>query len=262
MDIKILNKVVEGNCNDKLKDIPNNYIDLTVTSPPYDSIREYGDNWDLDLHFIGEELFRVTKDGGIVAIVIQDGTKDFGKSLTTFKLAIDWCNIGFKLFETIIYHRHGRPGAWWSKRFRVDHEYILIFLKGKRPRYFNKEPLKIPAKHAGEQWHGTQRLTNGDLIPIEKKTQKEMKCRGTIWFYSASNTEGNKLKMLHPATFPDKLAEDLILCFSDEGDLVFDPMCGSGTTLVAASKNNRKYLGIEIDHHYCEIAIQRLNIEN
>lgn len=250
-----------GNCLNILKSMDDNSIDLTVTSPPYDQIRDYND-FTLDLPNIGNELFRVTKDGGVVCIVIQDGTKDFAKSLTTARLMVDWVDrIGFKLFENVIYSRDGRPGAWWNKRFRVDHEYILIFFKGSKPKYFYKEHLKVPAKHAGEVWHGTQRHTNGKLSKIKATVQPDKKCRGTIWHYESSKTERNKIKLLHPATFPDKLAEDLILTFSRPDEIVLDPFTGSGTTLVMAKKNCRQSIGIDISREYIEIAMERLKNE-
>ena len=242
-----------------MRHIPDKSVDLVVTSPPYGTIRDYKNNWSLDLHSIGKEINRVLRWGGVACVVIQDGTKDFRKSLTTFRLALDWCdNIGLGLFETAIYQRDGRPGAWWNKRFRVDHEYILIFLKGYKPKSFDKEPLKIPAKCAGSIFHGTQRLTSGELVKIKKTVQKETKCRGTIWKYDASKSERNKLKNKHPAPFPDALAKDLILCFSGKYDIILDPMCGSGTTCVMADKYDRRFIGIDISIEYCEIAVQRL----
>jgi site-specific DNA-methyltransferase (adenine-specific) len=254
-----INKIYNENCLDTMGKMPNESIDLVVTSPPYDKIRDYN-NYELDLHAVGEQTFRVLKGGGMLCMVISDGTKNFGKSITTAKTIVDYVeNIGYKLFETVIYARDGRPGAWWNKRFRVDHEYILLFLKGDRPKYFDKEPLKIAAKHAGETWHGTQRLTNGNLIPIKKTKQNETKCRGTIWKYDASKSERNKKKLVHPATFPDKLAKDLILCFSDVDDLVYDPFLGSGTTARMAKSLERNYIGSDISNEYCRIAEEMLN---
>jgi len=248
-----------GNNVDVMKDnIESESVDLIITSPPYDKIRDYT-GFEVDLHGLGEQSFRVLKDGGIMAMVINDSTKDFGKSLTTYRTIIDYCdNIKFKLFENIIYSRFGRPGAWWNKRFRVDHEYILLFLKGYRPKYFNKEPLKIDAIHAGTEWHGTQRLTSGDMIPIKKTMQASTKCRGTIWKYNTSNTEKDKMKMEHPATFPDKLVEDLIVCFSQEGDTILDPFVGSGTVPIVATKNNRNYIGIDISAEYISLSLERI----
>lgn len=263
---EITTKVDQIITSDNIQEIetfPDDSIDMTLFSPPYDSIRDYKKNWTFDYKELGRELFRVTKDGGVVAVVIGDGTKDFAKSLTTFRLAVNWVDdYGWKLFESIIYKRDGNPGAWWTQRFRVDHEYVLIFFKGNRPKTFSKEHLMIPSKHAGKIYSGTDRLTNGGFKPITPKAVNPTKCRGTIWQYSTSNTEGNKLKLQHPATFPDKLAEDLIRCFSNPSDIVLDPMCGSGTTCVMAKKTSRHYIGIDISPEYCEIARQRLILEH
>lgn len=237
-------------------------VDLTVFSPPYDGIRDYGKNWSLDYKGLGDALFRVTTEGGVCGVVIGDGTKNFAKSLTTFRWAVDWVDrAGWRLFETCIYQRHGNPGAWWSQRFRVDHEYILIFFKGERPRHFDKSTLMIPSKHAGKMYSGTDRLTNGGFKKIEPKAVNDMKCRGTLWEYATSNTEGNRTKLQHPATYPDRLADDLIQCFSKPGDLVLDPMCGSGTTCVMAAKSKRRFLGIEINEEYHAIALKRMEEE-
>lgn len=254
-----MNRVIVGNCNTEISNLDNDSLDFVLFSPPYDKIRDYN-GYEFDIHRLGCSLYKKCKEGAVVCVVIQDGTKDFAKSASTARLIVDWVDsVGFKLFETVIYSRDGRPGAWWGKRFRVDHEYILIFFKGSRPKTFSKEHLKVPAKHAGSTFHGTQRRTDGSTVKIKPRVQADKKCRGTIWKYEPSKSEGNKTKLKHPATFPDKLAEDLILTFTAEGDVVFDPMCGSGTTLVQAKKNNRKYIGIEISSEYANIANQLLS---
>jgi len=258
----VTTSLVQGDCLVEIQNISAESVDLIVTSPPYDNIRDYAKYPPVDLQALGKECFRVLKQGGVAVLVMQDGTKDFSKSMTTFTTATQWVSeVGFSLFECVIYHRDGRPGAWWNKRFRVDHEYILIFVKGKKPNRFNKEPLKIPAIHAGAKWHGTQRLTDGSTIAISEKTQADTKCRGTVWRYKTSNTEGNKMKMQHPATFPDTLAKDVISCFSEVGDIVLDPMAGSGTVLVVAQNMGRESIGIEISEDYCQIARTRLASE-
>lgn len=257
-----LNTIVNADALQYLPTLENESVDLTVFSPPYDDVRDYHGEWKFDFEGLGREVFRVTKDGGVCCVVIGDGTRNFAKSLTSFRLAVNWCDVvGWRLFETIIYNRHGNPGAWWTSRFRVDHEYVFLFFKGKKPKSFHKEHLMIPSKHAGKIYSGTDRLTNGGFKQIEPKPVNDMKCRGTVWFYSTSNAEGNKLKLKHPATFPDKLAEDLILCFSEPGDLVLDPVCGSGTTCVMARRNGRDYLGVDISEEYCSIAKTRLHTE-
>lgn len=251
-----------GDCLEVLRKLPDESVDLTVFSPPYDGIRDYNGEWNLDFAGLGSELLRVSKEGAVAAVVIGDGTKNFAKSLTTFRWAVQWVDTaGWKLFECCIYARHGNPGAWWSKRFRVDHEYILIFFKGTRPKFFDKQHLMIDSKHAGKIYSGTDRLTSGGFKKIDPKAVNPKKCRGTIWNYATSNTEGNRTKLLHPATYPDKLAEDLILCFSEEGDTILDPMCGSGTTAVVAANNRRNYVGIEINQEYVEIIQKRIEDE-
>lgn len=138
-----LNDIYQIDCLEGLKMLSDNSIDLCVSSPPYDGLRDYH-CFSLDLHSVGIELYRVIKDGGIAVMVMQDQTKNFAKSLTTFRTAIDWCdNAGFRLFETLIYRKYGAEGGWWKTRFRVDYEFMLVFLKGQRPQYFNKEPLKV-----------------------------------------------------------------------------------------------------------------------
>lgn len=254
-----INQVIRADCFQELAFFEDNSIDMTLFSPPYDGIRDYKKNWHFDPAELGRHLFRVTKDGGTAIVVIGDGTRNFAKSLTTFRLAVKWVDdIGWRLFESVIYKRNGKPGAWWNQRFRVDHEYIMIFFKGHRPKSFHKDHLMVPSKYAGKIYSGTDRLTNGGFRVIEPKAVNPLKCRGTVWQYSASNTEGNRLKLQHPATFPDKLASDLILCFSEPQDIVLDPMCGSGTTCVQAKLNGRRFIGIEISEEYCEIARKRI----
>lgn len=256
-----LNKIICGDAVEVLKKFPPNSIDMVVTSPPYDATRDYK-GFDVDLHAIGEEIYRVLKDGGIAAMVIQDQTKNFGKSLTSFRTIVDWCDsFGFKLFETIIYRKYGAEGAWWNKRFRVDHEYIPVFLKGDRPAYFDKEHLKIPSKHGGKTMTGGgTRLTNGVRIATRSITINPTKCRGTVWEYLTAG-DGSRLKHQHPATFPNQLPIDFIRCFSREGEIVLDPFVGSGTTTVAAKNLNRSYIGIDIALEYCDIAEKRMAVE-
>lgn len=231
---------------------------MVVTSPPYDNMRDYN-GFDMDLHAVGEELLRVVKDGGIVAVIIQDSTQNGAKSLTSFRMIVDWCdNIGFRLFENCIYSRQGVEGAWWKKRFRVDHEYVPLFIKGNRPLYFDKEGLKIPSKHGGKTMTGAAtRNKDGTQKKAREVYINPMKCRGTIWNYPQCG-DGSKLKHKHPATFPNLLPYDLIECFCPVDGIVLDPFNGSGTTCVAAKSLGRKYIGIDCSQEYCMIAEQRL----
>lgn len=253
-----LNKILCGDAVEILKKIPSNSVDLVVTSPPYDDIRTYN-GFSLNLSTVGKELSRILKEGGIAAMVIQDATRNFGKTLTSFKTIIDWCdNAGLKLFETVIYRKYGTEGAWWTKRFRVDHEYMPIFLKGERPAYFNKEQLKIPSKHGGKTMTGSgNRRTDGTTTKTVTREINPMKCRGTVWNYLNAGDK-NPLKRKHPATFPDKIPIDFIQCFCPLKGVVLDPFIGSGSTAIAAKQLGRNYIGIDISKEYCQLAKERL----
>lgn len=257
-----LNKIYCKNCIEGMKELPEDSVDLVVTSPPYDSLRTYK-GYSLDLHELGEGIFRVLKEGGIAVMVIQDQTKDFGKTLTSFRTIIDWCeNIGFKLFECVIYRKHGTEGAWWKYRFRIDHEYIPIFIKGKKPLYFNKKPLMIPSKHGGKLMTGSgNRRTNGQTTSTVRRKINPMKCRGTIWNYLMAGDK-DPIKRKHPAPFPDQIPYDFIQCFCPKGGIVLDPLMGSGSTAVSAKKLARNYIGFEISPEYCIIAEERLKKTN
>ena len=262
MELKDLNSFIQSDNIEYLKTLPDNCIDLIVTSPPYDELRDYK-GYSLNLHGVGEEIHRVLKSGGICVMVLQDSTKNFGKSLTTFKTIVDWCDsFGFKLFETVIYNRQGVEGGWWKRRFRVDHEYIPIFLKGERPQYFDKELVKIPSKHGGKTMTGAAvRKKDGTQEPSRSVYINPLKCPGTVMNFGNSCGDGNKLKHKHPAVFPDKLAADMINCFCPENGVVLDPFSGSGTTGIVAKKLNRNFIGIDISEEYTELAKLRFEIE-
>lgn len=260
-------KLYNGDCLEMFQNIEDETIDMVLTSPPYDNLRDYKKNeWSLDLHKVGKEISRVLKDGGVCVMLIQDQTVKGRKSLTTFRTVIDWCdNTDLDLWECCVYQRNGTPGAWWNKRFRVDHEYILVFIKGKKPKHFNKEHMKIPVNQEYKKINESKnflggRGTNGEQIKNYKDVKLgDLKCCGTVMHYknSARESGGAKtLKKQHPATFPDKFAEDFILAFTNEGDTVLDPFAGSGTTLNMATKHNRFSIGFEINKDYFEIARQ------
>ncbi len=143
-------------------------------------------------------------------------------------------------------------------RLRVDQEFIFIFFKGKRPKTFHKERLLIPTKHAGEEVSRRPFPRREIVWGLPPPTIAPLQCRGTVWPYSASSSERNAVKLRHPATMPDKLAADLILGFSEPGDLVLDPLMGSGTSVIMAAKLDRRFLGMEASARYVEIARQQL----
>ena len=260
MQIQV-NKII---CEDNityLKTLPDKCIDFVITSPPYDELRDYN-GYKLDLHGLGIELLRVLKDGGICVMVIQDSTKDFAKSLTSFRTIVDWCdNIGFRLFECNIYNRQGTEGAWWKKRFRVDHEYMPIFLKGRRPQYFDKENIKIPSKHGCKVMTGANIRTKNGKTGSRKVKINPTKCPGTVMSFGNTCGGESKLKSKHPAVFPNMLAYDMIECFCPKDGIVLDPFNGSGTITLAAKCLGRKYIGIDVSEEYNQIARERLETE-
>lgn len=256
--LKFIDRVHCIDCVKGMRKLPDASVDMVVTSPPYDQVRKYN-GFSYDLHSTGAEIFRVLKDGGIAAMVIQDQTKNFGKSLTSFRTIVDWCdNIGFKLFECVVYKKHGTEGAWWKQRFRVDHEYIPLFLKGERPRYFDKEPLKIESKHGGRVLSGSgNRRTDGKTTKTVRRPINKKKCRGTVWNYLMAGDK-NPLKRKHPAVFPDAIPRDLIQCFCPKEGIVLDPYLGSGSTAVVSRQLGRRFIGFEICSDYCKLANQRI----
>tara|TARA_B100000609_G_scaffold93727_1_gene74779 strand:- start:168 stop:1016 length:849 start_codon:yes stop_codon:yes gene_type:complete len=260
MQIQVNRIICEDNIT-YLKKLPNECIDFVITSPPYDELRDYN-GYKLDLHGLGVELLRVLKDGGICVMVIQDSTKNFAKSLTSFRTIVDWCdNIGFRLFECNIYNRQGTEGAWWKKRFRVDHEYMPIFLKGRRPQYFDKENIKIPSKHGGKVMTGANIRTKNGKTGSRKVKINPTKCPGTVMSFGNTCGGESKLKSKHPAVFPNMLAYDMIECFCPPDGIVLDPFNGSGTTTLAAKSLGRNYLGIDVSEEYNQIAKERLETE-
>ena len=248
-------------CVEGMEQLPDECVDLVVTSPPYDGTRDYT-GYKYDLHKTGQQVYRVLKQGGVAAMVVQDQTRNFGKTLTSFRTIVDWCdNIGFKLFECVIYRKNGSEGAWWKKRFRVDHEYIPIFLKGQKPAYFDKEPLKIKSKHGGKEMSGSgNRRTDGRTNTTVRREINKTKCRGTVWDYLMAGDK-NPIKRQHPAPFPDAIPSDLIQCFCPEGGVVLDPFMGCGSTAIAAVRAGRRYIGFEISEEYCKLVEQRINQE-
>ena len=254
-----MNKIICGDSSTTLEQFEDSIFDLTVFSPPYDSLREYN-GYTLDLHLLGKQLYRVTKEGGVVVMVIQDQTIKGHKTLTSFRTIVDWCdNIGFGLFECLLYKKNGKDGAWWRRRFRVDHEYMPVFVKGVKPAKFDKTFVKIPSKHAGKSMTGwANRNKDGVTESTRLRTINETKCPGTLWDY-ANGGDKIWLKRNHPATFPDKIPYDFIQVFTEVGDLVLDPMCGSGSTLVTAKALSRNYVGIDISEDYCKLSKQRVD---
>jgi len=239
-----------------MKMMEDNYIDLVVTSPPYDNLRTYN-GYSFDFETIAKELYRVIKHGGVVVWVVGDQTMNGSESGTSFKQALYFKEIGFNLHDTMIY-RKLNYAPLTHNRYEQEFEYMFVLSKGK-PLVFN--PIKVPSKYGGTQTWGKPKFyanSNADIKEIEKGSViAETKIKGNIFEYKTGSVT-NSAKYNHPAMFPEKLAEDQIISWSNENDLVYDPFMGSGTTAIACLKNNRNYIGSEISEEYIKIANSRI----
>lgn len=242
-----------GNCVEVMQSLPADSIPLTVTSPPYDQLRDYK-GYVFPFEDIAQQLFRVTAVGGVLVWVVGDKIKN-GRSLTSFRQAIYFQELGFFAHDVMIYQKRNTPFTR-SNAYTNAYEMMFVLSKGK-PATFN--PLKEKTKR-----HGYEMLTHNKLPDgVNKKKLGRLnreKTRTNIWSYAVGlgGTTSDKIAFQHPAVFPEKLAEDHILSWSQPGDTVLDPMCGSGTTGKMALLNGRDFIGIDISAEYIAIACQRL----
>lgn len=243
-----------GNCLDLMQELPDDCIDLTVTSPPYDNLREYK-GYSFDFEPIAEQLYRITKPGGVIVWIVNDGTIKGSESGTSFKQALYFKECGFNLHDTMIWNKDtfNFPDP---TRYGQCFEYMFVFSKGK-PKAINKIADR-KNKWAGAIVHGTSRNTDGTTFRKANHNKTEVKEFGerfNVW--NMPTEKANKTG--HPAVFPMQLAKDHILSWSNEGDIVLDPFLGSGTTVIAAIELKRHYIGFEISEEYFEIACKRLD---
>ena len=249
-----LNQIYCGDNTSLIKEIKSNEIDLTITSPPYDSLRTY-DGYSWNYQELIKELYRVTKIGGVVVWIIADATINGSETGSSFKQALYFIECGFNLHDTMIWKKDtcGMPS---KVRYGQSFEYMFIFTKGKL-KTFN--PIKDRVnKYAGSKIHGTYRDKMGKLHKRSgdwiNHTIPEMGARFNVWEIS---TEKNN-KTGHPAIFPCSLAKDHIVTWSNPGDIVLDPFMGSGTVALACKETDRNYIGFEISSDYVKIANDRI----
>jgi len=238
--------------------MPGNMVDLTVTSPPYDNLRNYNE-FEFDWRAVIAELYRITKPGGVVVWVVGDATIQGSETGTSFRQALYAMECGFLLWDTMIYQKigNGAPQRRPYIRYSSAFEYMFVWAKGK-PKTFN--PIMVYGEEKCVRYkskrnrdgHIVGRLYNagsGAPAPNVWQVKPDHMTAGKNTYYSSQ----------HPAPFPERLAHDHIISWSNAGDLVFDPFCGSGTTLAVARQLRRRYLGTDISEEYCQIAKQRVN---
>ena len=247
-------RLMQGDCIERMKEIPDGSIDLTVTSPPYDTLRSYNGNnalWGEHVwRDVIAELYRVTADGGVVVWVVGDATIKGSETGTSFKQALWAMECGFNLHDTMIWHKPNAMPQVDKSRFCQSHEYMFVWSKGK-PK--TAKPITAPTKNGGKvMWRG-----DGNAENINKRGANVVALE-RIAFNVVSIPVGTESNNGHPAVFPLRLAEVHILSWSNPGDTVFDPFMGSGTTGKMAKLLNRNFIGIELDPTYFDIACKRI----
>jgi len=257
------NKIICDECSVALSKFPDEIIDLTVTSPPFDNLRKY-EGFDFCFENIAQQLYRVTKEGGIVVWVVADATVNLSETGSSFQQALRFKEIGFNLHDTMIYMRNAITNP--SKlRYYNCFQYMFILSKG-RPKTVNlikDHKNKTAGKKATAKY---QRKKMGGFevrsAYKEGRVRPEYSARWNVWTYSVGSLcmAEDRLWVDHPAVFPLKLAEDHIISWSNPEDLVLDPLMGSGQTLIAAKKLGRNYIGIDMSEEYCNLAKERLEL--
>ena len=256
--------LILGDAIEEMAKLDAGSIDLTVTSPPYDNLRTYNGNNDQWGEHVWkeaiEQLYKVTKDGGAVVWVVGDATIKGSETGTSFKQALWAMECGFRLHDTMIWNK---PNAMPLTHNRYDpcFEYMFVFSKN-RPKTFNV--IKEKTLHKGKikkrelETKMSEIKGHQSRCRDEHTTAKEYKYRKNIWSYMVGVEKDRSLNK-HPAIFPEQLAHDHIISWSNEGDTVFDPFMGSGTTGKMAKQLGRNFIGIELDKEYFEIAKARLS---
>lgn len=261
-----LNTINNCNCIEGLRTLPDNYVDLVVTSPPYDNLRDYNksSSWNFEIFKeIAIELFRVIQKGGVIVWVVGDSTAKGTESGSSFRQALFFKELGFLLHDTMIYEKNGAtfPASRKSNRYSQVFEYMFILSKEVKPKTANLICDKENRWAGYTNWgKNTYRTTKGELKTREKThIIPDFSPRNNIWRYNTGRgfSSKDKLAFEHPAIFPEKLAEDHILTWSEENQIVLDPFLGTGTTALMAEKLNRNYLGFEVDETYFNLCLKR-----
>ena len=257
-DMKIgnfeLDDIYNIDCLEGMKRLPDNCIDLVVTSPPYDDLRNYN-GYRFDFDNIAKELYRVMKPTGVVVWVVGDKIVKGDKSLTSFKQCLYFQQIGFKVHDVMIYKKKNTP-FMRSNAYTNCYEFMFVLAKD---RVVTFHPIKTKTARSGDEMLVSNKKADGINNKVKGHLNEE-KTLTNIWEYAVGlgGSTNDKVAFKHPAIFPEKLAQDHILSWSNEGDIVFDPFCGSGTTCKIARLNNRHYLGMEISEEYTEISKKRM----
>jgi len=257
---KLLDTIICSNCVDIMSRLPDNCIDLTLTSPPYDKLRDYKE-FTFEFKRIAKQLYRITKKGGVVVWVIGDSTINGSETGSSFRQALFFKKLGFNLHDTMIYQKSGFAYPS-TNRYHQIFEYMFVFSKG-RPKTFN--PIRDKKNETQYTFSKKRRKKDGSMTHANDTSRIQVSpygMRTNIWKYTTGkgNSTKDEIAFKHPAIFPEKLCEDHIKTWtnSNSNDIVFDPMMGSGTTIKVANQLGRRYIGVDISEEYCRIARERI----
>jgi site-specific DNA-methyltransferase (adenine-specific) len=252
-----LNKIICGDAVEVMRTMPSDSVDLVITSPPYDDLRNYN-GYSFNLDGMAKGLFRVMKKGGVVVWVVGDQTIKGDETGTSFRQALYFKQVGFNLFDTMIYLKTPRGAVGNNKTYWQTFEYMFVFSKG-TPKTINLlKDRENKDERDGDS--GTKRLSDGSLLKLKRAGYSKYGRRTNVWKYliGKGHSATDNIAYKHPAIFPEKLVQDHITSWSNLGDVVLDPMCGSGTTCKMAKLNKRDFIGIDVSSEYCKIAEERL----
>ena len=266
-----LNKIFNEDCLITMSKMEDNFVDMVLTSPPYDDLRTYDNRikgvktefngYSFPFEKIAKELYRVTKIGGVVVWVVGDATLGGDETGNSFRQALFFKECGFNLFDTMIYSKPPRGAVGNNKTYWQSFEYMFILSKG-YPKTINLLRDR-ENKESRKGDNGTKRLQNGELLQIKRGGYGEFGRRTNIWEYNIGrgHSTSDEIAFEHPAIFPEKLAHDHIYTWSNEGDLVYDCFMGSGTVAKMCRLMERNFLGSEINKKYCEITKKRIALQ-
>ena len=242
-----------GDCLEEMRLMDDGCIDLTVTSPPYDNMRTYKVSLDWGEHIwkpVLGELFRITKQGGVVVWVVGDATIKGSETGTSFRQALFAKECGFSL-ETMIWEKTGSGCLGSNYFYGQNFEFVFLFVKGKPMHGELIKDRENKVKSGSVKVNGgLGKDGKGKTRVIERKPFGK---RTSIWRFNPQKNSD------HPASFPEQPAHDHIISWSNEGDTVFDPFMGSGTTGKMAKQLGRNFIGTENVREYYEIAEKRIS---
>jgi DNA modification methylase len=253
-----LGKIYHENCIDTLHRMHDGFVDMTITSPPYDDLREYN-GYHFPVEEIAESLFEKTAAGGVVIWVVGDKTINGSETLTSFRHAITFKEAGFNVHDTMLYVKNNPIPSDCGKRYRQSFEYMFCFSKG-QPKTFN--PITEPTKSAGTKIKAFRITERGrGNVPLEdigRQIKTERKASNIFTYNVGTSSSRDKIAFEHPAIFPERLAEDQIRTWTNEGDVVYDPFMGSGTTAKIAEILKRQWIGSEVSAEYVRLSRRRI----